>query len=361
MEGLVIDSDFWKDRRVLITGHTGFKGGWLSLWLNQLGARVYGYAIDPPNNPAFFKESKVESSLEQSLFGDIQDSELLLKVMTDINPEIVIHMAAQSLVKESYMNPKLTYSTNILGTVNVFEAVRSTTSVKVVLNITSDKCYENKETNIGYTESDSMGGYDPYSSSKGCSELISSAYRQSFFHGTGVALATARAGNVIGGGDWAKNRIIPDAIRAFLNNKPLLIRNPVATRPWQHVLEPLSGYIILCQHLMQSPEFFADGWNFGPTNEGIASVSVLADKIINRWGNSAMWKLDEEFHPHEASLLSLDCSKANNELNWRPIWNLDRTILETINWYKAWEGKEDMHNFSLNQIRFYQQEFLTND
>ena len=357
----MIDPSFWNGRRVLITGHTGFKGGWLSLWLNQLGAKVTGYAIDPPNNPSFFQEANVNSSLQESIHGDIRDAEKFTKVMIEISPEIVIHLAAQSLVKESYDNPVSTYSTNIMGTVNLFEAIRKTPSVKVVLNITTDKCYENIETNIGYTELDRMGGYDPYSSSKGCSELISSAYRQSFFQNKGVALASARAGNVIGGGDWAKDRIIPDAIRSFLSKNPLLVRNPIATRPWQHVLEPLSGYILLCQQLMKSPKIFSEGWNFGPSSEDEASVSKLADIITKIWGDGSSWKLDKDFHPHEAQLLQLDCSKANNKLGWIPFWHLDRTLIETIEWYKAWSCNKDMHQFSINQIESYQKESQINE
>jgi len=361
MEDMVIEESFWKGRRVLITGHTGFKGGWLSLWLTKLGAKVYGYAIDPPNSPSFFKEAKVESFIEKSIYGNILDIELFTRKMLDISPEIVIHMAAQSLVKESYTNPQLTYSTNIMGTVNLFEVIRKTPSVKAILNITSDKCYENYETNVGYTEIDPMGGFDPYSSSKGCSELISSAYRQSFFQNEGVALATGRAGNVIGGGDWAKNRLIPDAIRAFLSNNPLIVRNPLATRPWQHVLEPLSGYILVCQQLIKAPKEYSEGWNFGPSSEDVASVSKLVDIVVKVWGKNASWKQDNNFHPHEAHLLGLDCSKANSKLNWTPVWHLDRSIFETIQWYKKWNSGQDMHKFSVNQIEYYQKEYQLNE
>lgn len=357
----MIDKSFWKERRVLITGHTGFKGGWLCLWLNQLGAKVSGYSLDPPDEPSFFDEARVASTLDQNIHGDIRDSESFSQAILDVNPEIVIHMAAQTLVKESYINPKLTYSTNIMGTVNLFEGIRKAPSVKVVLNITSDKCYENMETDLGYTEFDPMGGYDPYSSSKGCSELISNAYRKSFFQKENIALATARAGNVIGGGDWAKNRIIPDAIRAFLNNKVLLLRNPGATRPWQHVLEPLLGYIILCQKLMAQPKEFSEGWNFGPNNKDIACVSMVIDIMIKSWGDKATWKVDDGFHPHEASLLVLDCLKANNKLHWNPIWNLERSVTETIQWYKAWNSNKDMHEFSINQIKYYQKENQINE
>ena len=357
----MIDQSFWKGRRVLITGHTGFKGGWLSLWLTQLGAKVSGYAIDSPSTPCFYEEAKVASSLEKSINGDIRDAELFAKAVSDVSPEIVIHMAAQSLVKESYTDPSLTYSTNIMGTVNLFEAVRKTPSVKVILNITSDKCYENNELNLGYSEADPMGGYDPYSSSKGCAELISSAYRKSFFQQEGIAIATARAGNVIGGGDWAKDRIIPDAIRAFISNKPLLVRNPVATRPWQHVLEPLLGYILLCQQLMHCPSDFSEGWNFGPSKQNEESVSKIADIMVKNWGEQASWELDKESHPHEAHILRLDCSKANDKLNWKTTWSLDRALIETIQWYKIWSAKKDMYQFSLLQIENYQKEYLVNE
>ena len=240
---------------------------------------------------------------------------------------------------------------------SIFEVIRKTPSVKAILNITSDKCYENNEIDIGYTEKDPMGGFDPYSSSKGCSELISSAYRNSFFHNSGIALATARAGNVIGGGDWAKDRIIPDAVRAFQNNKPLLVRNPKATRPWQHVLEPLSGYILLCQRLIESPRDFSEGWNFGPSFDDVSTVSKVVDILSRNWGDGASWTNDNRYHPHEASLLKLDCSKANTRLNWIPIWHLDRALTETLKWYKSWIDNKDMNQFSLFQIDYYQQEY----
>ena len=355
----MIDPAFWKGRRVFITGHTGFKGSWLSLWLKQLGASVTGYALDPPSSPSLFEDAGVFNSLQKNIHGDIRDVDLFNKSMQDASPEIVIHMAAQSLVRDSYTDPVSTYSTNVMGTVNLFEAIRKTSSVRAVLNITTDKCYENQEWDWGYREIEPMGGYDPYSSSKGCAELISSAYRRSFFQQESVALATARAGNVIGGGDWAKDRIIPDAMRSFMDKTPLLVRNPMATRPWQHVLEPLSGYIILCQKLVEQPQEFAEGWNFGPNEEDVQPVSILADIIVKNWGNQASWGFDEgEVHPHEARALKLDCSKAKTQLKWKPIWTLERSLSETVQWYKAWHNKLDMHQFSLNQIKAYQQEHL---
>jgi len=354
----VIDTDFWKGRQVFLTGHTGFKGGWLSLWLKQLGADVTGYALESPTYPSFFNDVTVSGALKQSIYGDMRDTDSLTKAIQYSKPEIVIHMAAQSLVRESYYDPVGTYSTNVIGTVNLFEAVRKTSSIKAVLNITTDKCYENKEWDWGYREIDQMGGHDPYSSSKGCAELVSTAYRHSFFKQKGIQLATARAGNVIGGGDWARDRIIPDAIRAFINNKTLLVRNPLAIRPWQHVLDPLYGYLILCQQLVYAPDEYAEGWNFGPNGGDTQTVSKLVDIMVNSWGGQAFWEMDEGGHPHESHMLKLDCSKANNQLKWKPIWNFERAIDETVQWYKAYHNKEDIYQFTLNQIENYQQELL---
>ncbi len=353
-----INGAFWKGRRVFLTGHTGFKGSWLSLWLQQLGAKITGYALEPPTTPSIFKETKVSTVLEKSIIGDILDADFFLKSVQRAEPEIIIHMAAQSLVRHSYVDPVGTYATNVMGTVNMLEAARNTATVRAVLNITTDKCYENKEWIWGYRENEPMGGDDPYSSSKGCAELVSTAYRKSFLKNKGIGFATARAGNVIGGGDWAKDRIIPDAMRAFIKNEPLLVRNPASTRPWQHVLEPLSGYIMLCQKLIEQPENFTEGWNFGPINEDAQPVSVLADVMVASWGGKAKWELDKDSHPHEARYLSLDCTKANRKLNWHPVWRLERALEETVNWYKAWHQKLDMHEFTLRQIEIYQQEHL---
>jgi len=358
MEGLVIDTSFWNGRRVFLTGHTGFKGSWLSLWLNELGAHVTGYALEPPTKPSIFKDANVLQYLERSVFGDICSADELSQAMQDAAPEIVIHMAAQPLVRDSYINPVETYNTNVMGTVNLLESVRNTSTVKAVLNITTDKCYENREWVWGYRENEPMGGHDPYSSSKGCAELVSSAYRQSFLLNREIALATARAGNVIGGGDWAKDRIVPDAMRAFIAKERLLIRNPIATRPWQHVLEPLSGYLMLCQQLVKNPIDFAGGWNFGPNDEGVKPVSVVADIMVDSWGDGAEWILDDGAHPHEAMFLKLDCSKAKIQLKWNPIWNLKRSLDETILWYKAWGNQVDMDEFTLSQIETYQKENL---
>ncbi|MDF1644111.1 MAG: CDP-glucose 4,6-dehydratase [Pseudomonadales bacterium] len=355
----MIDPNFWLGRKIFLTGHTGFKGSWLSLWLNKLGADVTGYALAPATEQSIYNSAAVEQSLNHSVCADIRDLATLTKSMQEIEPEIVIHMAAQSLVRESYANPVETYGTNVMGTVNLFEAVRNTPSVRAVLNITTDKCYENIEKAEGYQENEPMGGHDPYSSSKGCAELISSAYRRSFFQQAGIALATARAGNVIGGGDWAADRIVPDAMRAFMDNKPLLIRNPMAVRPWQHVLEPLAGYLLLCQQLINQPHSFEESWNFGPTNEDTQDVSALANIMVKAWGDNARWQQDATEHPHEALVLKLDCSKAETSLNWAPVWNLKSALEKTVLWYKVWHKHGDTHQVTLDQIEAYQQEHIS--
>lgn len=354
-----MDPTFWRGKKVFLTGHTGFKGSWLSLWLHQLEAQVTGYSLEPPTSPSIFESAKVSTTIEKSITGDICDGKLFTNSMQQAKPEIVIHMAAQSLVRDSYIDPVATYATNVMGTVNMLEAVRNTPSVKAVLNITTDKCYENKEWLWGYRENEPMGGHDPYSSSKACAELVSSAYRNSFLHNEGIALATARAGNVIGGGDWANDRIVPDAMNAFIENEHLMIRNPAAIRPWQHVLEPLLGYLMLCQQLIEQPESFAEGWNFGPNDEDAQPVSKLADIMVNSWGEDAKWKVDTDEHPHEARYLKLDCSKAKNLLKWKPILSLEQALDETVQWYKAWHKNKEMHEFTMNQIKTYQQKHLT--
>ena len=356
LENLGINHSFWQGRNVFITGHTGFKGSWLSLWLSHLGANITGFSLDVPTEPSFFEIAGIRNLIQKNIFEDIRNFEKLIKALNSSKPEIVIHMAAQSLVRDSYSDPLKTYSTNVMGTVNILEAIRATINVKAVLNITSDKCYENKEWVWGYRENDSMGGNDPYSSSKGCAELISSAYRKSFLEKSGIAIASARAGNVIGGGDWSKDRIVPDAISSFKSNKTLMIRFPKATRPWQYVLEPLSGYITLCQQLIKKPKDHMQGWNFGPNEESIKPVSYIADYLANRWGNDAQWQFCMGEHPHEARSLKLDCSKAKKHLNWAPIWSLERTLDETVKWYQAWHSHKDMYDFSLFQIKAFQKE-----
>ena len=354
MENLVevgmVNSEFWKGKKVFLTGHTGFKGGWTVLWLKNLGAVVKGYALAPNTEPSLFEISKIADEIESHV-GDVRDLDALRKSMIDFDPEIVIHMAAQPLVLVSYRDPVETYQTNVMGTVNLFEAVRACKSVKAVVNVTTDKCYKNNEWVWGYRENEPMGGYDPYSSSKGCSELVTSAYRQSFFHDkTSVSIGTARAGNVIGGGDWSCNRLIPDALRAFNVGEPVIIRNPLATRPWQHVLEPISGYLMLAEKLYSTGCEYAEAWNFGPTNEGNKAVGEVLDYLVAHWPSHVSWVLDKREQPHEAQLLKLDISKARERLNWSPRWDLSTTLQKIIEWHEALAKKEDMRAFTLSQI-----------
>lgn len=348
---------FWKGKRVLLTGHTGFKGSWLSLWLQSMGAEVIGYALAPPTNPSLFDVAKVSHGMT-SIIGDIRDLALLKKVFSEHRPEIVIHMAAQPLVRYSYVEPVETYSTNVMGTVNLLEAVRATPGVKAVVNVTTDKCYENREWVWGYRENEPMGGYDPYSSSKGCAELVTAAYRNSFFHPDKynehqVAIASARAGNVIGGGDWADDRLIPDIIRAIVQGKPVNIRNPHATRPWQHVLEPLSGYLVLAQKLYEEGAAYGEGWNFGPNEEDAKPVQWIVERLTLSWGEGASWALDSREHPHEAHYLKLDCSKAKAMLNWHPRWHLEDALEAIIDWQRAYRDGKEMRALTLEQIHRY--------
>lgn len=350
--------DIFKNKTVLITGHTGFKGSWLSLWLHSLGAEVIGYSLEPPTYPNLFTSLNLEKTITHRI-GDVRDEKNLKYIFLEYNPEFVFHMAAQSLVRRSYKEPKLTYETNVMGTVNLLEAVRETKSVKVVLNITSDKCYENKEWIYGYRETDPMGGYDPYSSSKGCAELITTAYRNSFFNPDSfgdthhVALASARAGNVIGGGDWAPERLIPDCIRAILKKQPVLIRNPEAIRPWQHVLEPLSGYLLLAKKLCENGTGYPGGWNFGPEDYDAKPVKWLAYKLCAKWGEDASFAADNNKHPHEAHYLKLDCSRAKSELGWHPRWDLEKALGSIIEWTKAYQEGRDLTKVCLKQIDEY--------
>lgn len=349
--------DFWKGKKVFITGHTGFKGAWLSLWLQSLGSEVTGYALTPPTHPSLFELCKVDE-LVHSIIADIRDGEKLDKTMQAASPEVVIHMAAQPLVRESYKNPVDTYATNVMGTVNLFEAVRKCDSVKAVVNVTTDKCYENKEWVWGYRENEPLGGYDPYSSSKACSEMVTSAYRNSFFNPEdydihGVSLASARAGNVIGGGDWADDRLISDCIRALLKNDKIMIRSPHAVRPWQHVLEPLSGYLVLAQKLYEDGRKYVGAWNFGPDDADAMPVEWIVNRLCKKWGNGASYEIDKCVHPHEAHHLKLDCSKARKELGWHPRWNLEKAIDGIIEWTMAYKEKLDMREVCLNQIKDY--------
>ena len=354
-----VDPSFWNGKRVFLTGHTGFKGGWLSLWLTSMGAKVTGYALAPNTRPNFFQVANVESNLEKSHIADIRDLEKLQKAMAEAKPEIVIHMAAQPLVRYSYVNPVETYATNVMGTVHVLESIRSLDSVRAAVVVTTDKCYENKEWAWGYRENEPMGGHDPYSNSKGCAELVTSAYRQSYFAPEKydqhkVAIASARAGNVIGGGDWSDDRLIPDAIKAFEAKEALVIRNPLATRPWQHVLEPLSGYLVLAQALYQEGAKFDGGWNFGPRDEDARPVQEVISLLIKNWGSAASWTQDQSEQPHEAHSLKLDCSKARQYLNWIPRWNLEQAIENITQWQQAHQQQSNMREISLKQITTYQ-------
>lgn len=353
----MINKEFWSGKKVFITGHTGFKGSWLSLWLSSLGANVTGYALTPPTQPSLFELCSIDQCIT-SVIGDVRDGEKLTQIMQEVQPEIVIHMAAQPLVRDSYKNPVDTYAINVMGTVNLLEAVRQCKSVKAVVNVTTDKCYENKEWQWGYRENEPMGGYDPYSNSKGCSELVTASYRNSFFNSNeydkhGVAIASARAGNVIGGGDWAAERLIPDCINALLNNEKIMIRNPNAIRPWQHVLEPLSGYLILAQKLYVDGVAVAEGWNFGPNDSDAKPVEWIVQKMCEHWGKNATYKVDGGVHPHEAHYLKLDCSKAKMRLDWYPKWNLEYALEKIIDWVQAYNEKADMRDICLKQINDY--------
>lgn len=340
---------FWHRKKVFLTGHTGFKGSWLSLWLQSLGANVTGYALPPPTTPNLFTLANVADGM-QSVIGDVRDYDALKNTMQAHKPEIVIHMAAQPLVRYSYKEPVETFATNVMGTVHVLEAARHIDSVKTIINVTTDKCYENDESNRGYHENDRLGGHDPYSSSKACSELVTSSYRDAYFQ-QGPALASARAGNVIGGGDWAADRLIPDIINSCLQSRPVLIRHPHALRPWQHVLEPLSGYLLLAQRLHESPAEYAESWNFGPLPDDIQPVSWIADRITQLWGHSASWKLDGGKHPHEATYLRLDCTKAASKLGWQPRWNITKGLEETVHWYRAYHQNQPVRDITLAQIQ----------
>ncbi|MBJ7309760.1 CDP-glucose 4,6-dehydratase [Rugamonas sp. CCM 8940] len=349
---------FWHGKRVFLSGHTGFKGSWLSLWLQRMGAELTGFALDAPSQPSLFEVAGVAAGM-RSIVGDIRDAAALSRAMQEARPEIVIHMAAQALVRHSYAHPVETYSTNVMGLVNFFEAVRATPGVKAVVNVTSDKCYENKEWAWGYRENEAFGGYDPYSNSKACAELVTAGYRSSFFNPEkyaehGVALASGRAGNVIGGGDWAEDRLIPDMVRAIGAGRPVQIRSPHAIRPWQHVLEPLSGYLTLAEHLYQQGAAFAEGFNFGPHDSDARPVEWIIERLCQSWGEGAAWQLDAAPQPHEAHYLKLDCSKAHARLRWQPRWNLGQTIDHIVAWHQAHGAGADMRALTLAQIEQYQ-------
>jgi CDP-glucose 4,6-dehydratase len=354
----LVNQDFWKDKTVLITGHTGFKGGWLCLWLQELGANVVGLALSPPTVPNLFEAARVCDGV-RSIIADVRDASSVASAVARHQPEIVFHLAAQALVRYSYASPLETYATNVMGTAHVLDAVRKAGCAKVVVNVTSDKCYENREWVWGYRENEPVGGYDPYSSSKGCAEIVTAAFRNSFFNPAdysrhGVAVATARAGNVIGGGDWAEDRLLPDFVRAISRGQPMIVRNPAAIRPWQHVLEPLSGYLLLAERLWADGPVFSEPWNFGPDEGNAQSVETVVSSLVKLWGDGAQWRADKTGgHPHEATYLKLDCSKAKAKLGWRPRWNLDSSLAATVDWFKAYRAKRNMREFTVGQIRAY--------
>lgn len=351
--------DFWKGKRVFLTGHTGFKGSWLSLWLLDMGAIVKGFSLEPPTDPSLFEALRIEGEIEHEI-GDVRDPGRVDASMRSFSPEIVIHMAAQPLVRESYTIPVETFSTNVMGTVHVLEAVRRCPEVRSVVVVTTDKCYENREWVWGYRENEAMGGHDPYSASKGCAELVTSAYRRSFFcaepnsASRPAAVASARAGNVIGGGDWAKDRLIPDILAAVTEPRPVIIRSPSAIRPWQHVLEPLAGYLQLAKKLYEEGQVWAEAWNFGPDESDAKPVEWIVGRMCELWPGNKGYEIDSRPQPHEARYLKLDCSKARQVLGWRPRWDLDRALREIISWASAHKTGADMREVSLRQIRAYE-------
>ncbi len=354
MENLVTGAAFWQDKSVFVTGHTGFKGAWICLWLRMLGARVTGYALAPPTSPNLFDLAGVAREMS-SMHADVCDPARLREAIAAAQPQVVIHMAAQSLVRQSYLDPVGTYATNVSGTVNLLEAVRHTPAVRVVIVVTSDKCYENKDWARGYREDDALGGYDPYSSSKGCAELVTAAYQRSFWQAReSPASATVRAGNVIGGGDWAADRLVPDVLAAFSADRPVMIRNPGAVRPWQHVLEPLAGYLLLAEKLWDEAQTFSGAWNFGPADADSRPVSWVVERLASAWGRGATWKFDGGEHAHEAAQLALDSAKARKHLSWRPRLTLEVALDWVVEWHRAYLKGSDLRKMCEAQILRYQ-------
>ena len=346
-------SDFYKDKKVFITGHTGFKGSWLAMWLLQLGAKVKGYSLAPYTSKDFYKVCGLDNKVN-SVIADVRDYNKLQAEVNSFDPEVIFHLAAQPLVRESYSFPRETYEINVMGTVNLLEASKSLSNLKSVVVVTSDKCYENIETEKGYKETDPMGGHDPYSSSKGCTELVVSAYRNSFYQKLNIMLASARAGNVIGGGDWCKDRIIPDTINALVSGNPIQVRNPKAVRPWQHVLEPLSGYLTLGAKGGKNWAKYANAWNFGPESLKLIKVKEVVELVLEYWGSGSWEDVSDPKAVHEAHLLNLDCTKAKNGLDWEPVLSTEESIQLTVDWYRIFQNaKEDMYNFSLSQLNNY--------
>ena len=347
---MLVKTSAWKGRRVLVTGHTGFKGGWLSLWLHQLGAEVTGFSLPAPTDPSLFEQTRL-AELVNHVEGDVRDMDAVEAAVNAARPEVVFHLAAQSLVRYSYDNPIETYATNVMGTVRLLDACRRAESVRAIISVTSDKCYENREWIWPYRESDPMGGHDPYSSSKGAAELVISAYRRSFFE-TGACIASVRAGNVIGGGDWATDRLIPDIVRAMLAGERPLIRNPDSVRPWQHVMEALSGYLLIAERLLEERREFANAWNFGPSEDDAKPVAWIADRMLEMWGAEG-WDRPAGEQPHEAKLLKLDCSKARAALGWRPRLSLEKALEKVVDWHKSVADGDDAREVSLRQLREY--------
>lgn len=350
-------ASFWKGRSVFLTGHTGFKGSWLSIWLNSLEAKVTGYALEPPTVPSLYRLVGIENIIH-SIIGDIRDSAHLQRALFKAEPEIVIHMAAQPLVRESYNTPVDTYSTNVMGTINLLEAIRQSPTVRAFVNVTTDKCYENQGADHPLREVEPLGGYDPYSSSKACSELVTAAWRSSYFNPLEymqhrVAIATARAGNVVGGGDWAKDRLIPDCLVALQAGKAVQIRNPCAIRPWQHLLEPLSGYLLLAQKLYEGGTEYAEAWNFGPSDEDAKPVEWIVKRLCELWSNGARYEIDKGEHPYETNYLKLDCSKARMRLGWQPRWSLDKALTSILEWVAVYNSNGDVKKCCLKQIEEY--------
>jgi CDP-glucose 4,6-dehydratase len=352
--------EFWKGKRVLITGHTGFKGGWLSHWLKMLGSEVCGYALAPGSEPNLFSSIGVGEQI-RSVIGDIRDREFFTKIVGEFKPELVFHLAAQSLVRRSYRQPVETYETNVLGTVNLFEAVRSVENVRAVVAVTTDKVYENREWDWPYRENDVLGGFDPYSNSKACTEMLTAAYRNSFFTDGGTLVATARAGNVIGGGDWAEDRLIPDVFRSLIFGENLVIRNPGSIRPWQHVIEPLSGYMMLAERLYAGDRPFATAWNFGPGEEDSKSVSWILETIRTAWDEAVKWEIRPDSQLHEAGTLKLDATKARTQLHWRPKLRTDEAVKLTGEWYREFKNKGDLQEMTSRQIDLYMKDQVIAD
>lgn len=345
--------EFWRDRSVFLTGHTGFKGGWTALWLAHLGVKVHGYSLEAPTTPNFFTETRLRDYLQSSTTADIRDLPKLASAMSAAKPSVVIHMAAQPLVRASYEIPVDTFTTNVIGTVNLLEAARYAETVQAIVNVTTDKCYENREWLWPYRESDRLGGYDPYSGSKACAEIVATAYRKSFLFKADIQLANVRAGNVIGGGDWAPDRLIPDFLRASDVGQALRVRSPDAVRPWQHVLEPLAGYLMVAERLVTDGAEFAEAWNFGPEDSDAKPVSWIVDRLCRKIAD-ARWELEEAPQPHEAGLLKLDSTKAKTKLGWAPRWSLETALDKTLEWHLAWKHGQSMANVSLQQIKAYQ-------